>query len=68
MGREDSDTSDAENMIPDENIPIKDLKAAFKRMNLSTRELVTLSGMHDNSRFLGKAKRQCKQSLLLEKY
>jgi L-ascorbate peroxidase len=46
VGREDSDTADAENMIPNENIPIKDLKAAFKRMNLNTRELVTLSGSH----------------------
>ena len=49
VGREDSDTADAENMIPNENIPIKDIKAAFKRMNLNTKDLVTLSGRMDEA-------------------
>ena len=46
IGRIDSQIPDAENMIPDENLPIGDLKAAFDRMNLTTMDLVALSGSH----------------------
>ncbi|QDZ17867.1 heme peroxidase [Chloropicon primus] len=46
LGRRDSSVADAENMIPDENLPVVGIKDAFSRMGLDTRDLVALSGSH----------------------
>jgi len=46
LGRRDADAADAPGMIPDENLPVSGIKAAFGRMGLTTRDLVALSGSH----------------------
>ena len=46
IGRVDASEPDAENMIPDENLPAQGIKESFARMGLDTLDLVALSGSH----------------------